>query len=59
MWVLAAACRLRDPAVLTLQRPFAKYSILIAALVVVVLMIGGPLKLDPKFWGVVLMVFRC
>jgi len=29
------------------------------ALVVVALMIGGPLKLDPKFWGVVSWAFRC
>ncbi len=28
---------------------------LAVAAVVILLMIGGPLKLDPKFWGVVLM----
>jgi ubiquinol-cytochrome c reductase cytochrome b subunit len=56
MWVLAAGVAAYAILLyLTVQRPAAKYSILIAALVVVALMIGGPLKLDPKFWGVVLM----
>jgi ubiquinol-cytochrome c reductase cytochrome b subunit len=56
MWVLAAGVAAYAILLfLALRRPAAKYTILIVALVVVALMIGGPLKLDPKFWGVVLM----
>ena len=56
MWVLAAGVAAYAILLfLTVRRPFAKYGILIAALVAVVLMVGGQLKLDPKFWGVVLM----
>jgi ubiquinol-cytochrome c reductase cytochrome b subunit len=57
MWALAAG--LAAYAILlflSLRNAAAKYTILIVALVLLVLMIGGPLKLDPKFWGVVLMV---
>ena len=39
----------------TLRHRLAKYAVLGAAAVVIVLMVGGPLKLDPKLWGVVLM----
>jgi len=56
MWVLAAG--VAAYAILlfvALQKPAVKYAVLIVALVLVALMIGGPLKLDPKFWGVVLM----
>ncbi|HTT10393.1 MAG TPA: cytochrome bc complex cytochrome b subunit [Burkholderiaceae bacterium] len=56
MWVLAAGVAAYAILLfLVLQRAAVKYAILIVALVLVVLMIGGPLKLDPKFWGVVLM----
>lgn len=56
MWVLAAGVAAYAILLfLVLQRPAAKYATLIVALVLVALMIGGPLKLDPKFWGVVLM----
>jgi len=56
MWVLAAGVAAYAILLfLALRRPAAKYATLIIALVVVALMIGGPLKLDPKFWGVVLM----
>jgi ubiquinol-cytochrome c reductase cytochrome b subunit len=55
MWVLAAGVvGYAILLFLAIQRPAAKYTILVIALVLVVLMIG-PLKLDPKFWGVVLM----
>ncbi len=37
------------------QARLLKYGVLGVALVAIVLMVGGPLKLDPKFWGVVLM----
>jgi ubiquinol-cytochrome c reductase cytochrome b subunit len=56
MWVLAAGVAAYAILLfLVLRRPAVKYAILVVALVVVALMIGGPLKLDPKFWGVVLM----
>ncbi len=56
MWVLAAGTAAYAVLLfLTLQKPAFKFGTLIAALVLIVLMIGGPLKLDPKFWGVVLM----
>ncbi|HXF46936.1 MAG TPA: cytochrome b [Burkholderiaceae bacterium] len=56
MWVLALGTAAYAILVfLTLENRAAKYATLIAALVLIVLMIGGPLKLDPKFWGVVLM----
>jgi len=56
MWVLAAG--VAAYAILlfvTLRNATVKYAILIVALIMIALMIGGPLKLDPKFWGVVLM----
>jgi ubiquinol-cytochrome c reductase cytochrome b subunit len=56
MWVLTLA--VVAYAVLlyfALRSTTARYSGLVIALVLAVLMIGGPLKLDPKFWGVVLM----
>jgi ubiquinol-cytochrome c reductase cytochrome b subunit len=56
MWVLAFGTAAYAVLVfLTLESRAAKYATLVAALVLIVLMIGGPLKLDPKFWGVVLM----
>jgi ubiquinol-cytochrome c reductase cytochrome b subunit len=56
MWVLAAGIAAYAILLfLALQRPAARYATLLVALVLVALMIGGPLKLDPKFWGVVLM----
>jgi ubiquinol-cytochrome c reductase cytochrome b subunit len=56
MWVLAGGIAAYAILLaLAFRRPLAKYATLIVALFVVVLMIGGPLKLDPKFWGVVLM----
>jgi ubiquinol-cytochrome c reductase cytochrome b subunit len=39
----------------TLRSRPAKFAVLGVAAVVIVLMVGGPLKLDPKLWGVVLM----
>ena len=39
----------------TLRNRIAKFAVLAVAGVVIVLMVGGPLKLDPKLWGVVLM----
>jgi ubiquinol-cytochrome c reductase cytochrome b subunit len=39
----------------TLRNRLAKYAALLVGAAAVVLMIGGPFKLDPKFWGVVLM----
>jgi ubiquinol-cytochrome c reductase cytochrome b subunit len=39
----------------SLRSRLAKYGVLAASAVIIVLMIGGPLKLDPKLWGVVLM----
>jgi ubiquinol-cytochrome c reductase cytochrome b subunit len=39
----------------TLRNRLAKFAVLGVAAVVIVLMVGGPLKLDPKLWGVVLM----
>jgi ubiquinol-cytochrome c reductase cytochrome b subunit len=39
----------------TLRNRLAKYAVLAGAGVVILLMVGGPLKLDPKLWGVVLM----
>jgi len=55
MWVLAAGVVAYAILLfLALRQPAVKYTILAVALVLVVLMIG-PLKLDPKFWGVVLM----
>lgn len=56
MWVLAAGSAAYAILLfLTLERPAVKYGILLAALVLIVLMVGGPVKLDPKFWGVVMM----
>jgi ubiquinol-cytochrome c reductase cytochrome b subunit len=55
MWVLAAGVIAYAILLfLAVRQPAVKYTILAIALVLVVLMIG-PLKLDPKFWGVVLM----
>jgi ubiquinol-cytochrome c reductase cytochrome b subunit len=55
MWVLAAGVVAYAILLfLAVRQPAVKYTILAIALVLVVLMIG-PLKLDPKFWGVVLM----
>lgn len=56
MWVLALGTAGYAVLVfLTLENRGAKYAALVLALALIVLMIGGPLKLDPKFWGVVLM----
>jgi ubiquinol-cytochrome c reductase cytochrome b subunit len=56
MWVLALGTAAYAILLyLTLKTATAKYSTLIVALVLIALMVGGPLKLDPKFWGVVLM----
>jgi ubiquinol-cytochrome c reductase cytochrome b subunit len=56
MWVLAAGVVAYAILLyLTLQKPAGKYGTLVVALVLLVFMVGGPLKLDPKFWGVVLM----
>ncbi|MCS6945492.1 MAG: cytochrome bc complex cytochrome b subunit [Sutterellaceae bacterium] len=56
MWVLAfGTAAYAILLFLTLQRRTPKYLTLVVALVLIVLMVGGPLKLDPKFWGVVLM----
>ncbi len=39
----------------TLRHRLAKYAALVIGAGVIVLMVGGPFRLDPKFWGVVLM----
>ena len=39
----------------TLRSRPAKFAVLGVAAVVIVLMVGGPLRLDPKLWGVALM----
>jgi ubiquinol-cytochrome c reductase cytochrome b subunit len=56
MWVLAlGTAGYAVLLFLTFEQQALKYGTLLVALVLVVLMIGGPVKLDPKFWGVVLM----
>ena len=56
MWVLAAG--LAAYALLlffTLRNSLVKYAVLAVAAVALVLMVGKPFRLDPKFWGVVFM----
>ncbi|HEU0202354.1 MAG TPA: cytochrome bc complex cytochrome b subunit, partial [Burkholderiaceae bacterium] len=56
MWVLALATAAYALLLFfAFRNPALRFGTLAVALVTIVLMIGGPLKLDPKFWGVVLM----
>ncbi|MGE5339110.1 MAG: cytochrome b [Gemmatimonadota bacterium] len=56
MYALAAFTILYALLVVTaLRRPIARAATLVIALVLAALMIGPGIKLDPKFWGVVMM----